>query len=98
MCLMFTETHLLLSYGSNPPTTADAIAAATSPPPASYTYGDVFPPPPPPPPVPGDGPQGLWGPQGIAVWPQSEVGDVILLVADTENHRVLMLSPPEETA
>jgi hypothetical protein len=29
MCLMFTETHLLLSYGSNPPTTADAIAAAT---------------------------------------------------------------------
>ena len=29
MCLMFTETHLLLSYGTQPPTTADAIAAST---------------------------------------------------------------------
>ena len=79
----------------------NGLAAATSPPPTSYTYGDPTsfgepstPPPPPPPPLPDERPQGLWNPQGVAVWPQSAHGDVVLLVADTDNHRVVALTPP----
>ena len=79
----------------------NGLAAATSPPPTSYTYGDPTsfgepstPPPPPPPPLPDERPQGLWSPQGVAVWPQSAHGDVVLLVADTNNHRVVALTPP----
>ena len=29
MCLMFSETHLIMSYGSQAPNTSEAIAAAT---------------------------------------------------------------------
>ena len=72
---LFRGTPVVLSAGAEPRLVyANDVAAAISPPPASYTYGDAEPPPPPPPPVPSDGPQGLWNPQGVAVWPQNSMG------------------------
>ena len=79
---------------------AEATAAATSPPPASYTYEESN--------GKEDGPpqgggaiaatgdaSGLWNPQGIAAWPNPDGSGVRgVLVADTDNHRVLLLSPP----
>ena len=43
----------------------------------------------------GSGPMGLWNPQGIAAWPGAEGSAVPLrlLVADTDNHRLLWLAP-----
>jgi len=94
---LFRGTPVVLSAGAEPRLVyANDVAAAISPPPASYTYGDAEPPPPPPPPVPSDGPQGLWNPQGVAVWPQNSMGTVNLIVADTDNHRLITLSPPSD--
>ena len=38
---------------------------------------------------------GLWNPQGIACWPSEQQGEPpSLVVADTDNHRLLLLSAP----
>ena len=90
------------SYSSAEPQLAAALAAAaqTSPPPASYTYEGAEPPPPPPPPVASavssGAPQGLWNPSGIVAWPTSP-NEARVLVADTDNHRLLLLTPPAAT-
>ena len=38
--------------------------------------------------------QGLWSPMGIAVWENGTA--FTLLVADTDNHRIVRLSPPAD--
>ena len=42
----------------------------------------------------GSGPMGLWNPQGIAVWAGQGVVPLRVVVADTDNHRLLWLTPP----
>jgi hypothetical protein len=74
--------------------------AATSPPPSTYSYtyygeevvgrAEAV--------ISTSGLRGLWNPQGLVVWPGGADGGKkdSLLIGDTDNHRLVMLSPPSE--